>query len=204
MFSFIKRSSKSEAPQSLDELLGLEAISNGIVRHKGQYILIVEVTPINFRLKSESEQCSIIERYNELLRVLKCAFQITTIARPADITVHTRYMEKILDNEQDEALRAHIVRHIEFVRAEASHNALSRNFILAIPYIPPAGTNPQTVTEERAISALMELKSRVRELFSACGNELVETDHPDRHIAGLLYTLLNRQSSQTQTLPLLR
>jgi hypothetical protein len=204
MLSVIKNLRKKPQLQSetiLSDLIGLRQIRNGILVRNNGYILLLEILPVNFRLKSENEQDYIIKCYEELLKILKSPFQITVMARKADISGHLKYMERYFELEADAHMKRQIREYMTFAKEVSSKGAVSRRFILALPYMPPAGIKIETVSFDSASSTLYELKGRVKQCIEKCGNALVEPENPDQFAAEILYTLLNRKTSEIQSLP---
>lgn len=204
LLSAIKNLRKKPQPKSdgiLADLIGIRQIRNGILIRNSGYVLLLEILPVNFRLKSENEQDYIIKCYEELLKILKSPFQITVMARKADISGHIKYMERHWEQETDPELKRQIRNYMAFAKEASSKGAVSRRFILALPYVPPAGIKMESVSFESASNTLYELKGRVKQCIEKCGNELVEPENPDQFTAEILYTLLNRKTSETQNLP---
>ncbi len=207
MFSAIKALKKKPQVQSetiLADLIGVKEIRNGILVRNSGYVLLLEIQPVNFRLKSENEQTYIIKSYEEMLKVLKSPFQIMVMARKADITGHLKYMQRYWEQETDDELKRQIKDYMTFAKEISAKGAVSRRFILALPYVPPAGIKMETVSFESAANTLYELKGRVKQCISKCGNELIEPENPDQFAAEILYSLLNRKTSEIQNLPNLR
>ena len=204
LLSAIKNLRKKPQPQSdsiLADLIGIRQIRNGILIRNSGYVLLLEILPVNFRLKSENEQDYIIKCYEELLKILKSPFQITVMARKADISGHIKYMERHWEQETDPELKMQIRNYMTFAKEVSAKGAVSRRFILALPYVPPAGIKMESVSFESVANTLYELKGRVKQCIEKCGNELVEPENPDQFAAEILYTLLNRKTSETQNLP---
>ena len=204
LLSAIKNLRKKPQPQSdsiLADLIGIRHIRNGILIRNSGYVLLLEILPVNFRLKSENEQDYIIKCYEELLKILKSPFQITVMARKADISGHIKYMERHWEQETDPELKMQIRNYMTFAKEVSAKGAVSRRFILALPYVPPAGIKMESVSFESVANTLYELKGRVKQCIEKCGNELVEPENPDQFAAEILYTLLNRKTSETQNLP---
>jgi hypothetical protein len=51
------------------------------------------------------------------------------------------------------------------------------------------------------VQALFEIKGRIKQALSRCGNEIVQPENADLHVADILYAMLNRAASETQSLP---
>ena len=192
-------------PLTIRELLGIKDVKNGIIIREShaayQYIMLLEITPINFKLKSISEQEFIIKSYEELLKVLKCPFQVSVISRKADVTAHSKYMEKQMQNNSDENLKIHLDEYLSFFREVSSRSAVSRQFILSLPFVPPAGVNPESIEFMQVVDTLYEAKGRVKQCMTKCGNEVIDHEDPDYFAYDVLYRILNRVTSETQSLP---
>ena len=190
---FLKSTPK---PQTLQELIGVDDIIGGIIKTHGTYVMPLEVTPSNFRLKAPDEQEYIIEIYKGIFNVLKCPFQITTLALKADTSSHAEYMRGIGRKKRE--LLPQIEEYCEFVKEVATKDAVSRRFIIVMPFPSQKG---MAVSYEAARSWLHEKRALVTEILSRCGNEVKTYPDMDRFAAEVLYQLLNRGVSERQPLP---
>ena len=188
-------------PEVMHDWFGVRDIRNGIIIRERGYVMLLEVLPVNFRLKSEMEQEFVICCYEEFLRVIKTPFQITTIAKKADLSGHIKYMSEHMERETNGNLKQQIADYIRFVKDESGKSAVSRRFIIAVPYSTHDGTSINGVSFEFAEGFLLDIKSKIKQLMERSGNEIVEPDDPDRFAADILYQLLNRKSAEIQALP---
>lgn len=202
---FFTRSLKdSSTPKTIEELLQIEDVKNGIIIRNGQvpykYILLLEIAPINFKLKSEDEQSFILNTYGELLKVIKCPIQITLLSRKADTTPHMTYMQKQSEHSSQE-LKLHMDEYLQFFKSVSGKSAVSRRFFLSIPYGTPAGIKSEQIDFNQAVDTLYKQKGRVKHWLEKAGSGLVEHENEEYFVWDVLYQLLNRKSSEIQSLP---
>jgi GTPase SAR1 family protein len=184
-------------PQTLESLIGIDNITtDGFIQSGGETVMLMEITPTNFRLKSVEEQESIVSLYHELFKVIKSPFQIITLALKADTSAHAAYMRKCASKKQDADFTRQIEEYNEFVKMIATKDAVSRRFLLAVSYPKTQGN-----TAEAARSWLLERRHLITEALARCGNDVVQHGHPEYFTANVLYQLLNRATSEHQELP---
>lgn len=73
----------------------IAGVRNGIIILKdSSYRLVLSVSPINFSLKSEQEQNSIIFKYQSFLNSLHFPIQVTMQSKKLDLTPYLQKMRK--------------------------------------------------------------------------------------------------------------
>lgn len=183
---------------NLWNLIGIKGIRDGIVVLESGYISFLEIMPVNFELKSENEQNYIIDRYEELLKVIKAPFYVFTIAKKADPKEHIEKMEMQLATEANENVKSMIHEYTSYVGEISYRNAVQRRFIVAIPYISQAGTKITDLKFQIVSNYLHQKVSEFKTAVSKCGNEVVATENPDQFAAEILFELLNVKISEKE------
>ena len=85
------------------EYLPVEKIQDGIIYTKDhRYLSILEITPVNFLLRSAREQRSIIYSYLSYLKISPVKLQVKVITRKADINRHLDTVRKEMEKETNE------------------------------------------------------------------------------------------------------
>ena len=62
----------------------------------GRYVKVIEVLPVNFYLKSETEQQNIIYYYASYLKIAPDNMQIRVLTQKADISTYLERLEHFL------------------------------------------------------------------------------------------------------------
>ena len=89
-----KQRSKTKKTKTQDYLPEID-IKNGVIIADGNYIKVLEVTPLNFRMKSPEEQAGIISRYADWIKIAPDNFCIKCIPKKIDIEHYIGEYEKI-------------------------------------------------------------------------------------------------------------
>lgn len=106
----------------------------------GQYRGVLEVTPVNFELKSEDEQDTLIETYESFINSIGTPLQILIRTREIDIDKYLEELKTHLEAEQEEVYRQQLENYDEFIRALIhSNKILTRHFYIIVPYLHPDG-----------------------------------------------------------------
>jgi len=101
---------------STQENLEIAGIEDGIViLRDGSYRLVFEVTAINFGLKSEREQNSIIFQFQGFLNSLHFPIQVLVQSRKLDLTPYLAKLKKRADGQTNELLKIQTLDYADFI-----------------------------------------------------------------------------------------
>ena len=176
------------------DYLPVEKIQDGIIYTRDhRYLSILEITPINFLLRSAREQKSIIYSYLSWLKISPVKLQVKVITRKADINRHLDTVRKEMEKETNEHCLQLQKDYIEFVKQIGTQEAVTRRFFLIFEYEP---WNPsQRENETEAASSLKSAVHTVTAYLRNCGNEVLCPENEDEETAKALYDILCRKES---------
>lgn len=200
----IRKSSKEEISQEEQQRITaknwmpIQNVVNGIVVLKnGTYVKILEVIPINFKLKSRTDKRFLILNYRSFLKACKFPMQISVQCKKADVEPHIKRIKTFLKTEKNENVKKMIKGYIKLVSSlsHGSKGAISRRFFLIIPYVPlPGVKNFEFRDVEKQLS---DKHITIKEFLSKCGNEIIEQQDTE-WVANVLYTYLNKKTCEVQ------
>lgn len=102
---------------STKDWLPVKDVTNGIIVLKnGTFLKILEILPINFKLRSKLEKRSIILNYREFLKACHYPMQISIQCKKADIEPHIKKMEGYYKEEKNENARSMAQVYINLVK----------------------------------------------------------------------------------------
>ena len=176
------------------DYLPVEKIQDGIIYTRDhRYLSILEITPINFLLRSAREQKSIIYSYLSYLKISPVKLQVKVITRKADINRHLDTVRKEMERETNEHCLQMQKDYIEFVKKVGSQEAVTRRFFLIFEYEP---WNPsQRENETEAVSFLKSAVHTASAYLRNCGNGVLRPENEDEEAAKALYDILCRKES---------
>lgn len=130
----------AETARATQEFVPIEDVRDGIVVLKdGTLRAVLMASSVNFALKSEDEQASILYQFQNFLNSLEFSVQFFIQSRPLDIRPYLALLESRLEAQTDDLMRIQVREYIEFVRQFAENaNIMSKNFFVVVPYSPPA------------------------------------------------------------------
>lgn len=184
---------------STKDWLPVKTVVNGIVLLKnGDYLKILEVLPINFKLRSKLEKRSIILNYREFLKACHYPMQVSIQCKKADIEPHIKRMEGYLKEENNDNVKSVGKGYVSLVRTLGKKGAVSRRFFLVVPYVQPAGI--KAVEFADVDKQLSEKKSNIQDYLKHCGNVVVDAgDAGDtEYIFNILYSCINKRTCDIQ------
>lgn len=116
----------------------IQEVRDGIVILKdGSMRSILMTSSVNFALKSEDEQKSIIYQFQNFLNSLNFDMQIFVQSRNLDIRPYVSLLEERLKVQTDDLMKIQIKEYMQFVRSfTESANIMTKRFFIVVPYTP--------------------------------------------------------------------
>jgi len=132
MFILQKSNKKASSRRQID----IRGVSDGVLMlPENRYRVILQVSSINFELKSEAEQDALIEIYKSFLNSLSTPLQIIVRVREMDMDKYLEDFQNRLAQESEEVYKAQIKNYTEFVSSLITTNKiLSRVFYVVIGF----------------------------------------------------------------------
>lgn len=176
----------------VQDYLPIREIRNGVIEMAdGRYIKILEIEPINFTLRSDEEQYSIISTFASWLKISPMRLQFKSITRKADSDKHVAMIRSELESETNAQCRAMGEDYIRLIRDVGSREALTRRFFLIFEYEAVRGDGDDY---SKICGMLQSAEQTARAYFNQCGNNIVRPADPDEAAAEMLYMFFNRRS----------
>ena len=175
------------------DYIPIKQIKNGIIyTSDGRYVKIIEVTPINFLLRTPKEQRSIILSFVSFLKISPVKMQLKCLSKKADIEKHLAIARADLQKETNEECRNLQQDYMNLLYEIGSREAVSRRFFIIFEYEPYMRAKD---IEADAIANLNGIAANAKNYLAQCGNDIVEHNDDDEFAIEALYQMLNRKSS---------
>lgn len=141
---------KSNAKVSSRKQIAIRGVQDGVLLLPGnRYRLVLEVSSVNFELKSEAEQDVLIDTYQSFLNSLACGLQIIVRVREMDMDKYIEDLQVRLAGETEKIYREQIEHYTSFVSSLiATNKILSRHFYVVVPYTGKNETDFDLVKEQ--------------------------------------------------------
>ena len=141
---------KSKTKSSSRGQIAIKGTRDGVLLLPGnQYRAVLQVSALNFELKSEEEQDAIIDTYENFLNSLGTNLQVLIRTREIDMD---KYLEDLTDRLKDETetiYQKQLTNYDEFIRSLITNNKiLTRHFYLIIPYTADKKTEFDLIKEQ--------------------------------------------------------
>ncbi len=194
----VNKSSPVEPIHPVAQYLPIEDIRNGIIVTKDhRYVKIIEVSPINFLLRSAREQRSIIYSFVSYLKISPAKIQFKVLTKKADVNRHLYKIEEEIAHETDEKCRALQVDYANLVRQLGSREAITRRFFIIFEY---EGIGGRRGSEKDAAAELNSAVQTATVFLRQCGNEVIRYENDNDFTVDVLYNLLNRNTAIDKTI----
>lgn len=141
---------KSRSKTSSRKQIAIKGVREGILTLPGnQYRAVLEVSSLNFELRSEEEQDAIIDTYESFLNSVGSSLQIIIRTREIDMDKYLEDLNVRLDGETEPIYREQIKNYDEFIHSLITSNKiLTRRFYVVIPYGTHGSADFELVREQ--------------------------------------------------------
>lgn len=165
---------KQKSKSSSRSQIAIDGARDGIlILPNHQYRAILEVSSLNFELKSEDEQDAIIDTYESFLNSVGSSLQILIRTREIDMDSYLSDLRSRYEGETEQIYRDQLVYYDEFIRSLIQTNTiLTRHFYIVVPYTASGKTDFELVKEQLGLTldivekGMMRLGMHARHLTS--------------------------------------
>lgn len=130
--SVLKKSSKGSSRQQIQ----IQGVRDGIlILPKNEYRLVLNVSSLNFELKSETEQDAIIDTYQSFLNSMNSDFQIMVRIREMDVDRYLENFNARVSGEKVKVYKGQALNYANFVKSLIDTNKiLTRQFYVVLTH----------------------------------------------------------------------
>lgn len=141
---------KSKTKSSSRNQIAIKGVRDGVLMlPDNQYRVVLQVSALNFELKSEQEQDAIIDTYENFLNSLGTNLQILIRTREIDMDKYLEDLTERLKDENESIYQKQLKNYDEFIRSLIANNKiLTRHFYLIIPYVAGSKADFELVHEQ--------------------------------------------------------
>lgn len=141
---------KSKSKTSARHQIAIKSVRDGVLLLPGkEYRAVLEVSSLNFELKSEEEQDAIIDIYESFLNSVGSSLQILIRTREIDMDKYLEDLGERLEDETEEIYRSQLKNYDEFIRSLITSNKiLTRRFYIIVPYKPVGKADFELIREQ--------------------------------------------------------
>lgn len=174
----------------------IKEIKDGIIETKTkQYFKILEISPINFELKSNIEKENIIYQYKTFLKTCNFDIQILIQSQKNNLEDHIEKIMTIAKEENSNTLKLLINEYVKNISEKTLKTTITRRFFI----IFGAEVNGnRKLIREIAKDDLNEKTLKIKRLLEKCGNRVHDFSDSDFILVNNLYKQLNRKTSEIQ------
>ncbi len=137
----------AQKTSTTQDFIPIQEIRDGVIILKnGGMRAVVLASSLNFALKSQDEQSSILMQFQNFVNSLDFSIQIFVQSKKLDIRPYIALLEDRYKEQTTELMKIQVREYIEFIKTFVeSTNIMSKSFFVVIPYDPPiigGGKNP--------------------------------------------------------------
>ncbi len=163
---------------STQHLVAVREIRDNVLMLKdGSMRVIVEVSAINFELRSEDEQIAIIQNFQKFINSIDFPLQICIVSRRLYIDNYLKLATEATSQLDNELLRIQASEYMKFIKElSALTNIMSKKFYIVVPfYIFEAPTKTGIFQSIKSIAGSSSANVQVsEEKFNMYKNQLMQ------------------------------
>ena len=126
--------------KSTQKFLPIKEIRDGVIVLKdGSIRAVLLASSLNFALKSQDEQASVLAQFQNFLNSLDFSIQFLIQSRKLDIRPYTELLEsRYQDSKNSELMKLQIKEYIQFIKEfTETSNIMTKSFFVVVGYNPP-------------------------------------------------------------------
>ena len=129
---------KGNTQQSTQLYLPIAEIKDSVlVLKNGGVRAVLQTSSVNFNLKSETEQNSLIYAYQGFLNTLEFPIQILVRSRKLDIDRYLDTLEGIAEKQTNPLLQKQTLEYHDYIKKLVEYaDIMEKNFFVVVPYDP--------------------------------------------------------------------
>jgi hypothetical protein len=159
-----------------------------------RYRAVLEVTPVNFELKSEAEQDAIIETFESYLNSIGIPMQILVRVREVDISKYLEDLRERLSGETVPIFQKQLESYGNFIKGLVTNNKiLTRQFCVIVPFEGKSKVDFSFVKEQIGLS--IDIVSKGLNRIGMRSRELTSLE-----VLNLFYSFYNPAQAKAQPL----
>ena len=132
--------------QSTEKFVDIADIrDNAVILKNGSLRAVVEVSAINFELRSEEEQIAILQNFQRFLNSVDFPLEIVSVSRRLNIEDYLKLISESTDKTGNELIKIQAMEYAKFIKelSELS-NIMQKRFFVVIPYYISGGVSPSS------------------------------------------------------------
>jgi hypothetical protein len=124
--------------KTTQDFVPIKEVRDGVaILEDGSMRAIVMTSSLNFALKSNDEQQSIIYQFQNFLNSINFSVQIVIQSRKLDIRPYIALLEERQNEQTNELMKIQTKEYIEFIKTFTGNtNIMTKSFFIVIPYSP--------------------------------------------------------------------
>lgn len=137
------------ATQSTNQLVDIsDIVDNIVILKNGSLRTVIEVSSINFELRSEGEQIAILQNFQRFLNSTDFPLQIVVNSRKLDIEDYVKLIDKSVESLTSELLKIQAAEYSKFIKELADlSNIMSKKFYIVVPFYVFEAPSKAGITE---------------------------------------------------------
>lgn len=143
--------------------INIKGVRDGVlILPDGKYRSVLQISSVNFELKSEAEQDAIIDTYQSFLNSLASPLQIIVRIRKMDMDKYLEDFNVRMDAEDEPIYKEQVKNYVEYVASLVTKNKiLSRCFYVVLP-LDSKDKDFDIINEQISLSADIVTKGLAR------------------------------------------
>lgn len=142
MLDSVRNRSKQSAKMATQRFLPIAEIrDNVVVLKNGGMRAVLQTTSVNFNLKSEDEQNSLVFGYQNFLNSLEFPIQIIIRSKKLDIDKYLQGLSTLAEEQSNPLLQKQTIEYHDYIQKLVEYaDIMEKRFYVVVPVDPPTGT----------------------------------------------------------------
>ena len=164
-----------------------------VILKDGTYVKLMEFSPINFELRSPTEQDAIIAQFGSVIRTWPKNVHIKVVSTPSNVSDFIDELTSCMERESSEECKKLQLDQIEMLERISQTQGATRRFFISFPFEETGGF--RKTPSFREIKRDLDKQGRsLQTAMENCGNALVSLEEKEYALSALYTTICKAQS----------
>ena len=164
-----------------------------VVMKDGSYVKLMEFSPINFELRSPSEQDSIIAQFGSVIRTWPKDVHIKVITMPSNVISFIDEIADCMEREASAECRKLQKDQMDMLERISRTQGVTRRFFVSFPFEDVGGF--RKTPSFREVKRDLDKQARSLQMaMESCGNSMISSEDRDYALSALFTTICKSQS----------
>jgi hypothetical protein len=137
------------ASQPTRQIVNIDELRDSVIVLKNRTLrMILEVSAVNFELRSEDEQAAVIQSFQQFINSIDFPLQMVVSSRRFDVDAYLKSIEQMTESATSDLMKIQATEYVRFVKELSTlANIMAKKFYIVIPFYVTESVSGQGIMD---------------------------------------------------------